>query len=132
RTSRPGGPTSGEPMRIEHWRLAEQHGRCAAHNMAGKKVEFTGVPFFWTEQFGTIIQYVGHAREWDEIVFDGGPASKQFVAFYVKGDRVLAAAGRNSNRQMGAAAELMRTRRMPTPRELAAGSVDLLERLNGG
>ena len=37
----------GDAIRIEHWRLAEQHGRVAAHNMAGRRVEFVEVPFFW-------------------------------------------------------------------------------------
>ena len=41
-------------------------GRCstaatAARNMAGPPAEFTGVPFFWSEQFDVILQYVGYA-----------------------------------------------------------------------
>src|SRR5205085_221497 len=40
-----------EQMRIEHWRIAMQQGRIAAHNMAGNAQVFAGVPFFWTTQF---------------------------------------------------------------------------------
>jgi apoptosis-inducing factor 3 len=120
---------TGEDIRIEHWRLAEQHGRVAAHNMAGQPVEFRGVPFFWTEQFDLNLQYVGYTAAWDEIIFHGELKARKFLAFYIKGDRVLAAAGLDYDRQMTAIAELMRLERMPAPAELRLGPVDLAARL---
>jgi NADPH-dependent 2,4-dienoyl-CoA reductase/sulfur reductase-like enzyme/nitrite reductase/ring-hydroxylating ferredoxin subunit len=121
---------TGEAIRIEHWRLALQHGRIAAHNMAGKKMEFAGVPFFWTDQFDTFMQYVGYARSWDEIIFQGSPDQRNFLAFYVKNGRVLAAAAINHENEMIALAELMRLNKMPTPAECRQG-IDLLARLQG-
>ena len=41
------------PGRVEHWRTAQQQGRTAARNMAGRDSVFDGVPFFWTRQFDT-------------------------------------------------------------------------------
>ena len=58
-------PLSGEPIRIEHWRLAQQHGRVAAANMAGAEQRFDQVPFFWTRQYDQSLKYVGHVRSWD-------------------------------------------------------------------
>ena len=121
---------SGERRRIEHWRTAQQQGRVAAHNMAGKSVEFDGVPFFWTRQFDAGLLYVGHAEGWDEIVYDGDPRSQDFLAFFVSGGRVQAAAGMNRDRDLAAIEELMRAGRMPTPALLRDGPVDFLKLLS--
>lgn len=120
---------TGERIRIEHWRLAEQHGRIAAHNMAGKETEFLSVPFFWTNQLGVNLRYIGHVKGWDEIIFHGDPAERDFAAFYVQNGQVLAVSGAGSTVQMPAVAELMRANQMPTPNELRGGSLDALERL---
>ena len=122
---------TGEKIRIEHWRLAEQHGRIAAYNMAGKEREFRSVPFFWTNQLGVNLGYVGHVRDWEDIIFQGDPANRDFVAYYVKGDNILAATGTGDIAQMPAVAELMSTNQMPTPEELRRGSVNMLQRLRG-
>jgi NADPH-dependent 2,4-dienoyl-CoA reductase/sulfur reductase-like enzyme/nitrite reductase/ring-hydroxylating ferredoxin subunit len=121
---------AGGCHRIEHWRTAQQQGRTAAHNMAGKNVEFGGVPFFWTRQFDAGLLYVGHAASWDEIIFKGTVPSQDFLAFYVKDERVLAVAGMNRDREMAAIEELMRLDRMPTPARLRDGPVDFLELLS--
>lgn len=109
---------TGETIRVEHWRLAEQHGRVAAHNMAGKKTEFKGVPFFWTDHFDQTLQYVGYVTDWDDLIVHGDLAGRNFMAFYVKAGKVLAAAGLQHDRQLAAIAELMRLDRLPSPEQL--------------
>ncbi|MFA5111781.1 MAG: FAD-dependent oxidoreductase, partial [Desulfobaccales bacterium] len=106
---------TGEPIRIEHWRLAAQHGRTAAHNLAGKPAAFAGVPFFWSEHFDQFLQYVGYAATWDELIIQGDLAARNFLALYVKGGRILAAAGLNHDRQLAALSELMRMDKLPAP-----------------
>jgi NADPH-dependent 2,4-dienoyl-CoA reductase/sulfur reductase-like enzyme/nitrite reductase/ring-hydroxylating ferredoxin subunit len=120
---------TGEPIRIEHWRLAEQHGRVAAHNMAGHERPFTGVPFFWTSQFNLHLRYVGFMKGWEDILFDGDPAQRRFVAYYVNHRHILAAAGCGEDVKMAAIHELMRMNRMPTPNQLRRGPMDLVRRL---
>lgn len=122
-------PITNEYQRIEHWRTAMQQGRVAAHNMAGKNVSYTSVPFFWTRQFDVGLLYVGHAQEWDEILYQGDVAGQEFVALYVRGNRVLAAAGMNRDRDMAAIEELIRLDRMPTADLLRDGSTDFLQLL---
>jgi len=77
-----------EPVRIEHWRVAQQHARIAAQNMCGARNRYTGVPFFWTYHFGKNFEYLGHASEWDEIVVEGNLDEQQFIALYVRDGRV--------------------------------------------
>ncbi len=121
---------TGELIRIEHWRLALQLGRIAAHNMAGKNLGYSGVPFFWTDQFDNMMQYVGYVSGWDEIIYQGKPSDRRFLAYYVKGNQVLAVAGMQHEREMAALAELMRLKQTPAPAECRKG-VDLLGRLQG-
>jgi NADPH-dependent 2,4-dienoyl-CoA reductase/sulfur reductase-like enzyme/nitrite reductase/ring-hydroxylating ferredoxin subunit len=123
-------PRTGERTRIEHWRTAQQQGRVAARNMLGRDVTFEGVPFFWTQQFDVTLRYVGHATSWDEIIYQGDVASRDFLAFYVKDNRVAAVAGVNRDRELAAVEALMQTDRMPTPEQLKFGNVSVLDILH--
>lgn len=75
-------PTPAGTMRIEHYRVAEQQGRVAAKNMLGERDIWDRVPFFWTAQFGTRYEYLGHAGEWDDYQLFGSLQEKKFVALY--------------------------------------------------
>ena len=121
---------TGERLRIEHWRTAQQQGRIAARNMAGADVAFAGIPFFWTQQFDLTLRYVGHASSWDEIIYQGDVTSHDFLAFYVKGDRVLAVAGMNRDRELAAVEALMKLDRMPTRDQIKFGGANVLDRLH--
>lgn len=48
------------------------------------------VPFFWTTQYGTRYEYVGHAAEWDEFQLIGSLEDKKFMAFYGQQGRLAA------------------------------------------
>jgi len=122
-------PRAGEHMRIEHWRTAQQQGRTAARNMLGRNLAFDAVPFFWTQQFDVGLLYVGHAASWDEIIYRGDLESHDFLAFYVKNNRVRAVAGMNRDREMAAAEELLRLDVMPAREQLQSTDRSLAEML---
>lgn len=81
----------GDRVRIEHWRVAEQHGFLAARNVLGAKESFNAMPFFWSQQHGKRLAYVGHASCWDDIAIDGDVDEMRFIAWYIKDGRVTAA-----------------------------------------
>jgi NADPH-dependent 2,4-dienoyl-CoA reductase/sulfur reductase-like enzyme/nitrite reductase/ring-hydroxylating ferredoxin subunit len=83
-------PYSRERLRIEHWVVAERQGQTAACNMLGLRERYAAVPFFWSRQFDTSIDYVGHAESWDRIDQDGDPAAGDVVMKFRKGDRTVA------------------------------------------
>jgi len=118
-------PRTGELTRIEHWRTALQQGRTAAHNMAGNRTAYTAVPFFWTMQFGKSLRYVGHAKDWDKIIFQGDLDKHDFLAFYVKDNRILAVAGMNRDRDMAIWEERIRNNRILSPDQLSDGPAEL-------
>jgi len=85
-------PRSGERVRIEHWVFAERQGQVAAHNLLGARERFDVVPFFWTQQYGISINYVGHAQTWDETIVDGNVGAKDCAVTFKRGGRPLAVA----------------------------------------
>lgn len=98
---------TGERIRVEHWRVAAQHGRLAGANAAGDQQVYRGVPYFWTRQYGVTLHYFGHAREWDEIRIDGDLRQKQFIAHFVKNGKVYAVAGMERERELAKLEEEM-------------------------
>lgn len=100
----------GDTIRVEHWRVAQQHGRVAALNMLGQAMPYDAVPYFWTIHYRKRLDYVGHAETWDEVVVDGNLEKPEFCAFYVQDSKVRAVAGWGRDRQMAAAIGLMSDR----------------------
>lgn len=85
---------TGEPIRIEHWVVAQRQGQTAARNMLGRREPFTAVPFFWTEQYDFALAYVGHAAPWDEARLEGrlDDQHRDCTVTYRRGGETLAVA----------------------------------------
>ncbi len=122
-------PVSGESIRVEHWRLAMQHGRAAAHTMAGQEHTFAGVPFFWTKQHGLNVRYVGHASGWDEVVVDGDLGAHEFLAYYLKEGQLQAVLGAQKDPEIAAAEACFRLETLPPVEDIRARRVDWLTQL---
>lgn len=112
---------SGTRARIEHWRVAGQQGMRAARNMLGLREPFEEVPFFWSNQAGHGLDYAGHAPGFDRVILHGEPARADFIAFYVKDGRALAASSINRKAELIAFMQLLKEDRVPPVEALAAG-----------
>jgi apoptosis-inducing factor 3 len=119
----------GQALRVEHWRVAQQHGRVAALNMLGRTVPFDAVPVFWTIQYLKQLYYIGHATTWDEVVFHGDMETPKFVAYYVKGGRVAAVAVFDRSDDTAALIALFSRRHDWTAGELGESPANVLARL---
>lgn len=89
-------PFFGTRIRTEHWANALKQPAVAAAGMLGKHAEYAELPYFFTDQYDLGMEYVGHAPEYQRMVFRGDVAGREFVAFWLDADnRVLA--GMNVN-----------------------------------
>jgi len=121
----PGG--NGSPIRIEHWNVAQNAGRSVAHtinNPGSKPKPF--IPVFWSA-LGSQLRYCGNTvGGYDDVVIVGDTEKPSFVAYYTKGEEVVAVASMMKDPYMTQSAELMRRGRMPKKSELQKG-VDIMD-----
>ncbi|HJW61482.1 MAG TPA: oxidoreductase C-terminal domain-containing protein, partial [Actinomycetota bacterium] len=73
-------------IRIEHWAEALNQGLLAGRNLAGAGERYDRIPYFFSDQFDLSLSYLGHVREWDELVVRGSREVKEpkFVAWYLR------------------------------------------------
>jgi len=88
-------PFYGERIRVEHWANALEQGPAAARNMLGREQPYERLPYFFSDQYDVGMEYTGYAPTWDRVVFRGDPAAREFIAFWLAGDHVVA--GMNVN-----------------------------------
>jgi 3-phenylpropionate/trans-cinnamate dioxygenase ferredoxin reductase component len=48
------------------------------------------VPYFWSEQFGRMVQYAGHHPVADAMVWRGDPATGKWAVCWLSGERLVA------------------------------------------
>jgi apoptosis-inducing factor 3 len=95
-------------LRIEHWRVAQQHGMHAARQMLGRRMPLRNVPFFWTYHFDKTIKYLGHADDWDDVAIVGDVRQLNFIALLTKRDAVIAVVSCDRDEETALLSELMR------------------------
>jgi 3-phenylpropionate/trans-cinnamate dioxygenase ferredoxin reductase component len=88
-------PFYGHRLRVEHWANALNQPGTAARAMLGKPAAYGRLPYFFSDQYDVGMEYSGYATSWDEVVFRGDPAQREFIAFWLAHGRVVA--GMNVN-----------------------------------
>jgi 3-phenylpropionate/trans-cinnamate dioxygenase ferredoxin reductase subunit len=88
-------PFYGTRIRVEHWANALNQGPAAARNMLGRDEPYDRIPYFFSDQYDVGMEYAGYATAGDEVVFRGDPATREFIAFWLKDQRPVA--GMNVN-----------------------------------
>ncbi len=92
-------------MHVEHWDNALRGPTVAAANALGGDEVWDPVPYFWSEQWGRMVQYAGHHPAGDRVVWreDG----ERWAAFWLAGDRLVAALTVDRPRDLVQARRLM-------------------------
>jgi NADPH-dependent 2,4-dienoyl-CoA reductase/sulfur reductase-like enzyme len=121
----PGG--TGNPVRIEHWNVAQNAGRSVAgviNNPSAKPKPF--IPVFWSA-LGSQLRYCGNTMAgYNDVVVTGDTEKPSFVAYYTNKEEVVAVASMGKDPYMTQCAELMRHGKMPKKSQIQKG-VDVLE-----
>jgi NADPH-dependent 2,4-dienoyl-CoA reductase/sulfur reductase-like enzyme len=94
-------PSIGRPHRVEHWTGALERPAIAVATLLAGRHNGTPArpPYFWSDQYGSRIQFAGIAGPDDEITFEVGDAhDPSFLAVYRRGDQAVAVLGVNQPR----------------------------------
>jgi 3-phenylpropionate/trans-cinnamate dioxygenase ferredoxin reductase component len=78
-------------LRFEHWDVALHAPEVAAANMLGGNAEYDPVPYFWSEQFGRMVQYVGWHGGAERLIWRGESTGDRWAACWLARDRLVAA-----------------------------------------
>ena len=114
-------------MRIEHWRVALQHGMVTAAAILNDDVNSLEkrIPFFWTMQYGKSLRYSGHAATPDHGILLGSPDILNYIEYYFDDDsentRASAASSLGRDKELVAFSELLRRGHAPTRAQINAG-----------
>jgi 3-phenylpropionate/trans-cinnamate dioxygenase ferredoxin reductase component len=118
-------PFYGERVRVEHWATALEQGPHAARAMLGGTAPYEKLPYFFSDQYDVGMEYAGFARRWDRVVFRGDPAAREFVAFWMQGDRIVAGMNVNVWGVVDQVQHLIRSRTAVDDRRLADPDIPL-------
>ncbi|KAK4222790.1 apoptosis-inducing factor 1 [Podospora fimiseda] len=125
------GPASeGKYVRIEHWNVAQKAGRIAAGHItnqtkAGLQSTFFS-PVFWSALHAQL-RYTGNTQGsgFDDVVIQGNPDEGKWIAYYTKGDTVVAMSSMGADPAMAQFAQLLELGKLPSKKELQDG-LDIL------
>ncbi|MFB7242819.1 oxidoreductase [Streptomyces populi] len=80
-----------ERLLVHHWDNALQGPRTVALNIVGQTpAAYDPVPYFWSEQFGRFVQYVGHHTPADTLVWRGDPSGASWSVCWLREARLVA------------------------------------------
>jgi 3-phenylpropionate/trans-cinnamate dioxygenase ferredoxin reductase subunit len=120
-------PGVGRSLRVEHFDNASRQAAVAARNMLGESSPYDEPHWFWSDQFGHNLQYVGHASPDDRLVVRGDLESDSWSAYFLNGGGVSAAFALNAGDDIALARELIRMRVVVPEEKLADPDIDLFE-----
>ena len=80
----------GRRLRFEHWDVALHAPEVAAANLLGGDECYDPVPYFWSEQFGRMLQYAGYHGGAGRMLWRGDPAGADWAVCWLAGDRLAA------------------------------------------
>ena len=80
----------GRRLRFEHWDVALHAPEVVAANVLGGDEAYDPVPYFWSEQFGRMVQYAGYHGDAERLVWRGDPAGPTWAACWLAAGRLVA------------------------------------------
>ncbi|MEV6169807.1 FAD-dependent oxidoreductase [Streptomyces sp. NPDC051954] len=81
----------GERLLVHHWDNALQGPRTVAANIIGEApAVYDPVPYFWSEQFGRFVQYVGHHASADTTLWRGDASGPSWTVCWLRENRLVA------------------------------------------
>jgi 3-phenylpropionate/trans-cinnamate dioxygenase ferredoxin reductase subunit len=122
-------PLLGQRVRVEHWANANDGGEAAARAMLGQEAVYDVVPFFFSDQYDTGMEYAGYVPRGVQprVVLRGDVAGREFMAFWLDDGRLLAGMHMNVWDSIDDVQQLIRAGRPVDAERLADTSASLPE-----
>ena len=86
----PGAP-EGERIRLESVNNAIEHAKVAAYSMAGRREEYAGIPWFWSNQSDMKLQIAGLSMGFDSTVIRRVDEKGKFTVLYYRDGQIISA-----------------------------------------
>ncbi|GAA4287894.1 NAD(P)/FAD-dependent oxidoreductase [Georgenia daeguensis] len=86
----PGSP-AGERLRLESVNNAVEHAKVAAYSLVGRREEYAGIPWFWSNQGDLKLQIAGLSLGHDATVVRRDDTRGKFSVLYYRAGRLVAA-----------------------------------------
>jgi 3-phenylpropionate/trans-cinnamate dioxygenase ferredoxin reductase subunit len=78
----------GRRLLVEHWDTALNAPETAAAALLGQDAAYDAAPYFWSEQFGRMVQYAGSHAASERLVHRGDPTGRKWSVVWLTGDRL--------------------------------------------
>lgn len=86
----PGAPAD-ERIRLESVNNAIEHAKIAAYSLTGRREEYAGIPWFWSNQADLKLQIAGLTLGYDSTVVRRDDAKGKFSVLYYRDGQIIAA-----------------------------------------
>ena len=115
----------GRRIRLESVHNALEQAKTAAANICGENVEYSQVPWFWSDQYDIKLQIAGLSDGYDEVVVRGDPSARSFSCLYLLDGVLIACDAINAPRDFVQSKALIAARPRISPEYLADTGVQL-------
>ncbi|XVQ13677.1 NAD(P)/FAD-dependent oxidoreductase [Spirillospora sp. CA-255316] len=122
----------GRRLLVEHWDTALNAPEVAAATLLGQEAAYDAAPYFWSEQFGRMVQYAGHHPSAERLVRRGDPAGRKWAVCWLAGDRLEAVLTVDRPRDLVQARRLIAVGTPVDPEALADPDVPLRQAARAG
>ncbi len=106
-------------LRLESVHNALEQAKTAAGNACGEDLQYSQVPWFWSDQYDLHLQIAGLSDGYDEIVTRGNMEDRSFACLYLQEDRLIAVDAINAPRDFMQAKPLIANAATPDREKLA-------------
>ncbi|NUR00989.1 MAG: FAD-dependent oxidoreductase [Streptomyces sp.] len=117
---------AGRRIRLESAPGAIEHAKVGAATILGRPQASTATPWFWSEQYDLKLQMVGLSAGHDRCITRGGTGTAM-SAFYLTGDRIVAADVISRPADFATARQLVTSGRPVDPERLADNEIPLAQ-----
>jgi NADPH-dependent 2,4-dienoyl-CoA reductase/sulfur reductase-like enzyme len=114
-------------LHVEHWDNALRAPAVAAATLLGGEGAYDPVPYFWSEQLGRLVQYVGHHGPADSLVLRGDPSGSEWSVCWMSGERLAATLTSGRPRDIAHSRRVIAERRPVDAGKLADPAVPVIE-----